>query len=69
MSEHFVVLSALAPDRPGLVAELTAYFDKSKEKYRIGEKRRIKYALLNVDQVRQTIKVPEADIEAFYKQG
>lgn len=25
MSEHFVVLSALAPDRPGLVAELTAY--------------------------------------------
>ncbi len=25
MSEHFCVLSALAPDRPGLVAELTAY--------------------------------------------
>lgn len=25
MSEHFVVLSALAPDRPGLVAELTAF--------------------------------------------
>jgi glycine cleavage system transcriptional repressor len=25
MTEHFVVLSALAPDRPGLVAELTAY--------------------------------------------
>jgi glycine cleavage system transcriptional repressor len=25
MSEHFVVLSALAPDRPGLVAELTSY--------------------------------------------
>ena len=30
--------------------------------YRIGEKRKIKYALLNVDQVRQTITVPEADI-------
>ena len=25
MSEHFVVLSALAPDRPGLVADLTSY--------------------------------------------
>jgi glycine cleavage system transcriptional repressor len=25
MSEHFCVLSALAPDRPGLVAELTSY--------------------------------------------
>jgi glycine cleavage system transcriptional repressor len=25
MSEHFVVLSALGPDRPGLVADLTSY--------------------------------------------
>ena len=50
-------------------AELAAYFDKSKEKYRIGEKRRIKYALLNVDQVRQRIQVPDADIEAFYQQN
>ena len=36
-------------------AELFAAFDKDKERYRIGEKRRIKYAILNVDQVRQTI--------------
>ena len=50
-------------------AELTAYFDKSKEKYRVGEKRKIKYAIVNVDQVRSTIKVPDADIEAFYKQN
>ena len=50
-------------------AELTAYFEKSKDKYRIGEKRRIKYALLNVDQVRNTIKVPEPDIQAFYTQN
>jgi peptidyl-prolyl cis-trans isomerase D len=50
-------------------AELTAYFDKAKDKYRIGEKRKIKYALLNVDQVRQTITVPDADIQAFYNQN
>ena len=50
-------------------AELFAAFDKDKERYRIGEKRRIKYAILNVDQVRQTITVPEAEIEAFYKQN
>jgi peptidyl-prolyl cis-trans isomerase D len=50
-------------------AELAAAFEKSKERYRIGEKRKIKYALLNVDQVRQTITVPEAEIEAFYKQN
>jgi peptidyl-prolyl cis-trans isomerase D len=50
-------------------AELQAYFDKSKEKYRVGERRRIKYAILNVDQVRNSIVVPDADIEAFYKQN
>ena len=50
-------------------AELNAYFDKNKERYRIGEKRKLKYALLSVDQVRQTIKVPDAEIEAFYKQN
>ena len=50
-------------------AEINAAFDKNKERYRIGEKRKIKYALLNVDQVRQTLTVPEAEIEAFYKQN
>lgn len=50
-------------------AELAAYFDKAKDKYRIGERRRIKYALLNVDQVRNSIVVPDAEIEAFYKQN
>jgi peptidyl-prolyl cis-trans isomerase D len=50
-------------------ADLYAAFEKDKERYRIGEKRKIKYALLNVDQVRQTITVPEAEIDAFYKQN
>ena len=50
-------------------AEIAAAFEKSKERYRIGEKRKIKYALLNVDQVRQTIAVPETEIAAFYQQN
>ena len=50
-------------------ADLNAYFEKSKEKYRVGEKRKIKYAIVNVDQVRNTVKVSDADIEAFYKQN
>jgi peptidyl-prolyl cis-trans isomerase D len=50
-------------------AEIAAAFEKSKERYRIGEKRKIKYALLNVDKVRETIQLPEAEIEAFYKQN
>ena len=50
-------------------AEIAAAFEKSKERYRIGEKRKIKYALLNVDQVRQTITIPEAELSAFYQQN
>jgi peptidyl-prolyl cis-trans isomerase D len=49
--------------------EVAAAFEKSKERYRIGEKRKIKYALLNVEQVRQSIVVPETEIAAFYQQN
>jgi peptidyl-prolyl cis-trans isomerase D len=50
-------------------ADLAAYFEKNKENYRIGEKRRVRYALVDVDQVRQQVTVPENEIEAFYKQN
>lgn len=50
-------------------AELVPYFEKAKDKYRIGEKRKIKYAQVNVDQVRAAIAVPEAEIAAFYQQN
>jgi peptidyl-prolyl cis-trans isomerase D len=50
-------------------AELQAHFDKNKEAYRIGERRKIKYALVAVDKVREQLQVPEADVEAFYKQN
>ena len=50
-------------------ADLTTYFESRKESYRIGEKRRVRYALVDVDQVRQQVTVPQAEIEAFYKQN
>jgi peptidyl-prolyl cis-trans isomerase D len=50
-------------------AELTAHFEKNKDSYRVGQKRRVKYALVDVDRVRESVTVPEADIEAFYKQN
>lgn len=50
-------------------AELAPYFDKGKDKYRIAEKRKIKYAVVNVDQVRQTLTIADADITAFYQQN
>ena len=50
-------------------AELAAHFEDHKETYRTGEKRRMRYALVDVDQVRQQVTVPDADLEAFYKQN
>jgi peptidyl-prolyl cis-trans isomerase D len=50
-------------------ADIAGYFDKRKDSYQIGEKRKVRYALVDVEQVRQTVKVPEADIEGFYKQN
>ncbi len=50
-------------------AEIAAHFEAAKETYRIGEKRRIKYAVVDVDQVRAAITIPESDIEAFYQQN
>ena len=64
-----VTAAAFVKDVTVTDAELAAYFEKSKDKYRIGERRKIKYAIVNVDQVRNSIVVPPADIEAFYKQN
>ena len=64
-----VTAAAFVKDVNVTDAELAAYFEKSKDKYRISERRKIKYAIVNVDQVRNTIVVPQADIEAFYKQN
>jgi peptidyl-prolyl cis-trans isomerase D len=49
--------------------DIAAYFDTRKASYQIGEKRKIRYAIVDVDQVRQQVKVPETDLEAFYKQN
>ncbi len=50
-------------------ADLAAHFDKNKDAYRIAERRKVKYALLNVEQVRATITVPESESTAFYQQN
>lgn len=48
-------------------ADLAAYFETRKDTYRIGEKRKIRYALVDVDQVREQLTVPDSEIEAFYQ--
>lgn len=50
-------------------ADLADYFEKHKETYRVGEKRKIRYAIVDVDKVREQVTVPESEIDAFYKQN
>lgn len=48
-------------------ADVAAHFEKNKESYRVGEKRKIKYAIVDVEQVRAATTVPESEIDAFYQ--
>jgi peptidyl-prolyl cis-trans isomerase D len=48
-------------------ADLSTWFDAHKEDYRVGEKKKVKYLLLDVDKLRAAAVVPPGDIEKFYR--
>lgn len=48
--------------------ELSAYFSKNEFKYQVPEKRSAKYALLDLNQLKQGIKISDADVQAYYQQ-
>src|SRR5918993_4146160 len=50
-------------------ADVAAYFEKSKETYRIGERRKVRYLLLDAQAIRNNITVPEQDIQRAYRQN
>jgi peptidyl-prolyl cis-trans isomerase D len=47
-------------------AEIAAYFDAHKEKYRVGERRKIRYLLIDEDLLRGAVTVPAREIERYY---
>jgi peptidyl-prolyl cis-trans isomerase D len=47
-------------------AEVAAYFDAHKETYRIGERRKVRYVLVDVESLRQGIVVPSREVERYY---
>ncbi|MBA2354019.1 MAG: peptidyl-prolyl cis-trans isomerase [Luteitalea sp.] len=55
--------AAVQPTDP----ELTTFFDQQKETYRIGERRKVRYLLVDVQAIRGNIAVPEQDIQRAYK--
>lgn len=50
-------------------ADVNAYYEKNKETYRIGERRKVRYLLLDVQAIRNNITVPEQDIQRAYRQN
>jgi peptidyl-prolyl cis-trans isomerase D len=48
-------------------AELQAHFDANKETYRVPEKRKVKYALIDLQAIRERTKIAPEDIQRFYE--
>ena len=56
--------------REGITAsddEIAKYFDEHKNEYRMPEKRKVKYALLDLQGMRQRVVVPPADVKRHYE--
>ncbi|MCX6552614.1 MAG: SurA N-terminal domain-containing protein, partial [Acidobacteria bacterium] len=47
-------------------AEVAAYFESHKDKYKIGERRKVRYLLVDVEALRKGVTVPSREIERYY---
>jgi peptidyl-prolyl cis-trans isomerase D len=47
-------------------AEIGSHFDANKERYRIGEKRKIRFILLDIEAARAKVTIPPGDVERAY---
>jgi peptidyl-prolyl cis-trans isomerase D len=54
------------PDVSATDAEITSYFDAHKDDFRIPEKRKVRYLLIDIEAIRSKTVVPAADIERAY---
>jgi peptidyl-prolyl cis-trans isomerase D len=50
-------------------AQINAYYDQNKAKYQIPEKRVVRYALVDLNQIRQNTPVSEDELKAIYQQN
>jgi peptidyl-prolyl cis-trans isomerase D len=47
-------------------ADVSSYFDAHKNDFKIPEKRKVRYALIDIDAIRAKINVPNSDVERAY---
>jgi peptidyl-prolyl cis-trans isomerase D len=50
-------------------AEISAWFDAHKNDYKVPEKRKVKYGLIDAQAIRERTQVPAADVERHYKEN
>jgi peptidyl-prolyl cis-trans isomerase D len=50
-------------------AEVAAYFEKNKEQFRTGPKRKVKYLLIDMQALRNRVTVPETEVRRYYDQN
>jgi peptidyl-prolyl cis-trans isomerase D len=50
-------------------AEIGAYFDKNKEQFRTGPKRKVKYLLIDLQAIRSRTTIPATDVRRYYDQN
>jgi peptidyl-prolyl cis-trans isomerase D len=67
-------LVVFTPDkfRAGLTAtdpEIATYFDKNKEQFRVGPKRKIKSLMIDLQSLRNRVTVPPQDVRRYYDQN
>jgi peptidyl-prolyl cis-trans isomerase D len=57
--------SKISPDE----SEIKAYFEKNRAKYQVPEKRVVRFALVDLNQIRQSLQISEDQLKAQYQQN
>src|ERR1700730_5264829 len=57
--------SKITPDE----AESKAYYEKNKSKYQVPEKRAVRYALVDINEVRQNLQISDDQLKLQYQQN
>lgn len=64
----FVPSAAFAPKAEASDAQLQAYFTRNSARYRVPERRVLRYATFTADRFREQVQVSDAEVAALYKQ-
>jgi peptidyl-prolyl cis-trans isomerase D len=59
-------IDSFRPDVTATDAEIATYFDAHTEEFRVPEKRKVRYLLLDIETLRSKVVVPPADVERAY---